>query len=328
MKYTRIDYFYDCNIIQSFAPIIKTAEETPSYISSIIHEVGSYFAGKVNGDITPSKVINFMSPAVIYQLFSFFNMKWIGVIAGLLTQMFHVDVSSILSKVISGIRSLVSTGASTSSDSIKSVIESAFSGISITANFTEDQLIKLAYGKYDESTLSKVTDAIKDAFGGSRASIGQRIFSIFKTAITWFFMTALSALGFMVAGDAIGSFIKKFVPSAGSMLSSVKDSVTGILPSSKSDSTESSFENKNGWVENIQNNKNNIINLVLDYVSDKYKDADESKVSKSPMFIGIVKSIIDFNRGTPNYKFVLIPNNFKSPDDIADRIMSSLKEQK
>lgn len=328
MKYTRIDYLNDCNIIQSFAPIVKTAEETPSYVSSLISQVGSYFSSKVSGDITPSRIINFMSPAVIYQLFSFFNMKWIGLVAGLLTQMFNVDVSAILSKVISGIKSLVASGASTSSSEVKSVIDSAFSGFSITANLTEDQLIKLAYGKYDESTLSKVTDAIKDAFGGSRASIGQRIFSIFKTAITWFFMTALSALGFMVAGDAIGSFIKKFVPSAGSMLSSVKDSVTGILPTGKPDSTESNFENKNGWVENIQNNKNNIINLVLDYVSDKYKDADESKVSKSPMFIGIVKSIIDFNRGTPNYKFVLIPNNFKSPDDIADRIMSSLKEQK
>ena len=71
-------------------------------------------------------------------------------------------------------------------------------------------------------------------------------------------------------------------------------------------------------------------------VVEKYKDIIHFVKSNAgryfltsiyPYIYSIVNHIKNNNLHTKNYMFVIIPKNFKSPDDIADTIMSSIEEK-
>jgi len=327
MKYTQTRYLRDYLIIEALSsfPITKTASvEEPSYLSTLVKGISSYVSNKFQGDITPSKVFNFLSPAIIYQIFSALNMKWIGVLAGLLTSVFKVDVASLVSKIISEIGSLIKQGTNISSDQISSIVDSIIPENVKTASM--EQLIKTAWGNsMKENTLLEAVDKLKNAFNlSSNQGLVSRLLTVLSSVLSWFFITFVTATGFLVAGDAVGSLVKKYLPN----IASPKEHI----PDDKSDKPEKSsikdmFKSNEGWTESIKNTRANIINLVLDYIEKKYPKADEVKIVNSPIFKAVVNHIENNNLHTKNYMFVIIPKNFKSPDDIADTIMSSIEEK-
>jgi len=322
--YNKINYLQDSLLLESLRneSINKYASES-SFLSSLVSGVSSYVSDKMNGEITAKKVINFLSPAIIYQMFSALNFKWIGIFVGILSSAFKVDFYEILNNICNQLKSIISSQSKATSSQISSIVKSAIPNLEKTSYLKYEEIIKQA--RYDEASLTKLTESFKNFFNGY-GNFSSKVFELLKSLFTWTFVTVFAATGFMVAGDVVNGMISKFTkPSTPSAQSTMPSSSTEDKTSFKSQMSSIFSEDNGGWTVNIKNTKDNIINLVLDYVANKYPNVNENKVVKSPVFIGVVRHILNANIGISNYNFVMIPNNFKSPDEIADLIMSSLK---
>lgn len=328
--YNQFTYLSDLITIKSLCNINKTASEEPSFVSGIAGYVKSLFDKEFQGGVTTDKFIKFLSPALIYQIFQALGFGWFSKLAGLLAAVFGVDLAPIFSRIISEIKSALSSGGKLASSQINSIVESALPQTLKTAKTNYEGIIKYArgYGKEEESVLKGIYESVKN-MGDSRMTVGEKIFGLLRSVLSWTFVTVLWAGGFLIAGDVVNSLLSKYTGFSPKDMFSGKSSpsnsgATGTsgTPSSNSPSVE---YHSDGWVEDIVNNENNIINLLLDYVEEYYPKSDEAKIVNSRTFKGIVKHIMNANFSTKNYKFVAIPNNFHSRKDIADRIMSGVK---
>jgi hypothetical protein len=313
--YTKITYLNDLITIKSLSEIKKTADAS-DYVGQLASYIKNLFGNQFPNGVDAQSFLKFLSPAIIFQIFKSLGFKWIAGLAGLLASVFGVDLSQIITTIISGIKSLVSSGEKLSSEQVNSVVESAIPQTLKTARINYDKIVKLAY----KEDYTGVLAAIKQ-LGEKHVSVGTKIFGLLRSVLSWTFVTMLWAGGFLIAGDVVSSFLGKFIKMDKSSLNPFTSN-----PSSNNSSQSTYVEkHSDGWTENIVNNKTNIINLILDYVEEYYPKADESKIIKSPVFIGIVRHILLANSGTVGYKFVMIPNNFSSKKEIADKIMDSLK---
>jgi len=326
--YNQFTYLSDLITIKSLSNINKTASEEPSFVSGIAGYVKSLFDKEFQGGVTTDKFIKFLSPALIYQIFQALGFGWFAKLAGLLAAVFGVDLAPIFSRIISEIKSALSSGGKLASSQINSIVESALPQTLKTAKTDYEGIIKYArsYGKEEESVLKGIYESVKN-MGDSRMTVGEKIFGLLRSVLSWTFVTVLWAGGFLIAGDVVNSLLSKYTGFSPKDMFSGKSSPSSSGNSGvNTPSSNSSVEyHSDGWVEDIVNNQDNIINLLLDYVEEYYPKADEAKIVNSRIFKGIVKHIMNANFRTPNYKFVSIPNNFHSKKDIADRIMSGIK---
>lgn len=315
MKYNNLDYLSDYLLVQSFSSLQKNASE--GFFDNFKNEIINSAPKDMDS------LIKFLQPAIIYQIITkLTGARWVGVAIGLLVSAFKIDLSSIFQKICSGIKDLVSSGFKPTQEQIADLIDSHMPEMTKTSmvinkfafiNFTKDQ-----------------TTALESLFGNLSKSLNSygifsKLVSILWAFLRFFFITSLSAGGFMVGSAAI----KALMPGSNSGDSSKTEQLSmpkspGNKSTDYSGKSELEEVHDKGWIINRTNNKTNIENFVMDAVQKYYKISDND-LMKSNMFNSIVEHIENHNSSTKGWRVFSIPKNYKSEKDIADRIKKDLQ---
>lgn len=322
MKYTKLDYLNDYMLVSSFyfeknAQVALT-EDLKTTLEKLILD-------KIDKTNLTQSTINFLSPAIIYQILSTLTgKKWIGVAIGLLITVFKVDVYGILGKICNELKQLISSGTKITEEKVTQIVDSHISQIK------KEGMHKVAFdfSKEQQTALSEFAKTLTG--GSSRYGIFSKLISIFGGLLRFFFITSLTATGFLVAGNAIRSML----PSSTTQTNLVPTTEEKIdLPKSKKpeqikDKEESSignfFKKKKEWVIGKPNTKNNIENFVVSCVQENYPSLSRDKITKAKSFNVVVEHIEDYNYSIPGWNMFFIPSNFKSEKDIADIIKKDI----
>lgn len=313
MKYTNLDYLNDYILVSSHCSLTKTAGE------GFFDDIKDQIINAVPKD--GKSLTNFLAPAVIYQLItSLTGAKWFGAVVGILVTTFKIDVASILGKMCDQIKDLISSGVSLTKDKIADIVDSNLPQMSKTSS-----LDKLAFNFSKEKETALGEFAEKLLSGNSRSGIFTKVISLFGSFLRFFFITSLTAMGFLAAG----SVIRSIIPTSKNENQSQSTSPTSTSsPTQKEDNSEKwsdkVFNRPKEWVIERTNNKTNIENFVLDSVQKYYPSLKDEELIKSPAFKAIVKQIQNHNYSTSGWRMFVIPSNWKSEKDIANAVKNDL----
>lgn len=315
MKYTRVNYLSDYIVVQSFSNLTKRAED--GFFENFKDEI-------IKAAPKDAKSLgNFLAPAFIYQIItSLTGSKWVGTIIGILISVFKIDVMSILGKICEEIKQLVSSGVGLTEDKIASIVDSHMPATTKTSELIYNKIaLSYSYSKEESNALAEFANRLSKSY--THSGIFNKLISLLWTFLRFFFVTSLTAGGLLVGGAAFKALFLKSNPENSSEEKPV-DLPTTKQNKSMETPAASELDQKDNWVVNKTNSKENIEAFVFNCTKKYYSNLKDQEIKNSNMYKSIVKHISDHNFDTKGWRMFFIPKNYKSEKDIADRIKKDI----
>jgi gas vesicle protein len=345
-KNKAINLYVDALIIQAaFGDEVITKKAEGEFVASLISSVKDYVNAHIDPNDKVGSVVNLLAPGAFSTLVSslFPSLKWLSFIFGLAMRIFNIDIASVLKNISSDIKSLIYGGKEISSDHVDNIVTSHFSAVppatqedaerflkSSHIRIREAKLIKLALININDQLIknSKSADTISSFILGKRNTV-----NLLAKAIGWIIKIILASAGLMMAGDAVNALLGKSSAFTGTLqhgkpIDTTKSKQTRFkVNTSYSDiakNTKSSV-----WVENISPSRNNIINLVLDFMEEVYPETKDfnNEAMSTPGFQVIVDEILDYNEANQNRQITYIPKAFDTKKRLVDMFIDQVAEK-
>lgn len=342
---SEIKFYTDTMIIEALLSDDKFYKKADGSISQLTDSVKNYVSNHIDPEDRTGSLLNMLAPGAISILFKSMGLGKIGLLFGLAASVFHIDVKSILSSIYDGIKSLLSSGKQVTSTQVDTLVNSTIQAhntestdqpqietVSMQQQLKDAKLLKLALISYEKD----IINLEKNANFTVLASRKGKTLDILGRVLSWIFKIALSAAGFMVAGDAVNKLLGR--PNAfDNTIQKGKPVEQAAVPSAPS-STQSKFPLKpgfvdtrynvgnNNWIEKVNNSKSSIENMIIAFAKEIYQGLDnqDSAIRSSSQFQNVVEDITWYNHSAAGDPIVFIPKNFVSKKQLVDSFIDQV----
>lgn len=322
MKNKDIEFFTDVFIVDSFLSDGRFTKQ--AQMGGIIESIKGYVSSHIKPGEEASSVLSILAPMGVTALLAVVGKTWWGLLFGILTSMFHIDVQAIFSSIYDKIKPMIMGGNKVNQTEIESIVTSAVNNgmgsdsekkASLDKQLRDISLLKVAI----ENPLVKTS-------GISKSTVGSLFGKILKTV----FIGVLGAGGLLIAGDAVNAVVGRPSAFTGTLEQgkstmpepsgqSVQSKQTKFKQKTSYSNTEMNSSSEN-WIENVTNNKASIEDLVVRFANEVY-DGLQSKtadIKSSPAFQAVVYKIQWYNQASSGAPLIFIPKMFSTKKSIVD----------
>ena len=326
------------------------------FVQDLLAKAKDYFSHQIDPKNPAGSVIDILAPGALWLMFQSFGIgKW-GFLLGLLMDVFHVDVSGMLTSLWNKVKELVSGGGKVSSGQIDAATDSTVQEFNKPPTAEEEQIgmqalkqrqtpteqssaddkiiysslellddarmFRLALINYEAQTLRLTKEGFDKTAGffGTTKSKGTNILA---KIFGWVIKLALASAGLMVAGDVANEALGR--PSALSgTYQRGQDTPSAPAAPSTPRSTQTKFKSKGDSplpaTLPMVNNEQNIESFLVQITKDVYSDLDgkESFIINSPAFQAVKDNIAWFNIHNKGSAVTFLPGMFKSKKQLVD----------
>jgi hypothetical protein len=328
------------------------------FVSDLLEKVKEYFSSQINPNQPVSSVLRVLAPGALWMFLSAIGLgKW-GFLLGLLMDVFHIDVGSMLTSMYDKVKGMISGGKKVSSEEVDAATETVaqehatpgtvqqvqqapqaiqqlkekHQGVSEANDHVtysslhlmhDAKLIRIALINYENQYMRLTKEAFLGIgeYNSSKAKGSSLLAKIFG----WIVKLALYSAGLMVAGDVVAAIFG--MPSA----------LTGNYHGSKENETESaqvappaykSTQTKfplkgdaplpSSWP--LVNTPSNIENMLIQFAKDTYSglDGKEDIMRNTPSFDAVKDNINWFNIHNPGSAVIFLPKTYTSKKSLVD----------
>lgn len=363
MTYTssEISLYVDAMIIDAIVEepsIIKEAGAS-EVIMSLVGKVRDYIASKIRPDHKAEDLLNLLAPGVISTVFSIFGKTWIGILFGLATSVFKINIGGIVLSLYNTVKSLISGGKQTTSSEVDSAVADAVKSNAQPLSSEDEAKAIQTLEQNKNSTASDVGRRLRDARAVKLAMVTYRdnqenihkvagllsfgglqgkIIGILITLFGYVFKIALSAAGFMVAGDVINSYVGKaqgLLPSfTGTSTSSppISPPVTSTQTRFKLNPSYKDIRHNTGdatWAEGFMNTTEGISDMLVQFTKEVYVGLNDlgDFIKSMPTFKSLVNGIETFNSSAAGSSVVFIPRGYTTKKQLVDLFIDDVAEK-
>ena len=336
----RIKLLEDALIIEAIFAEPKF-HKNASVVDSLENYVKNYFSAKISEGHPIEDILSLVTPTLVLEICSAMGFPFIGAIAGLLMNVFDVNVGSLVEDV----KSKVKNNKKISETDLKASVDKAAQNaeeqsseekaeddvIDYNEKFSSKELIhhakmlKLAYIDFEHQNLRLVKDEfdIKQSNFYKLASIKGKSSSLLIKIVGFIIKTILKSAGLLVVGDMIRHVMGK--PPA--HLSPESKQQLGISPHV---STQKKYPPKSDDAIppsiNESNTPSNIENILVQFVKDAYSglDGKENLIKSNPKFDRIKRQVILYNERNEGYSVIYMPSFWKTKKEMADTFIDDV----
>lgn len=322
--------------------------------------VEQYFSSKIDKDNKVDSVFNLLAPALMVKLFGW---KW-GLIMGLMTSVFHIDVGGLLMSIVNKVREMVGDGKKPITQAqLESVVQQSaqefskstpeeaetgyqaalqqkqtaqaddgmvFSSVDLLHEAKMTKLALIAY-EYENMRLMKepfqkiaAPPAWMNMFGGAKAQKTSLLARIFG----WVIQIALVAAGIMVVGDVINVGLGRPNSLSGTYQAGQETSQPATATS-----TQTKFKPKGdaplpkNWP--LVNTPENVESMLIGFTKDVYDglEGKENLIRSSIGFQNVKEKIDWYNVHNPGSSVIFLPRIFSTKKQLVDTFIDSVAAQ-
>lgn len=329
-------------------------------VSDLLDRMKEYFGEHIDKSKPTESVLNLLAPGTLWMVLRGVGLgKW-GLLIGLLLEVFHVDVTGLISTLWTEVKTMLATHGKLSSEQIDGAVNSAIAAhndpgseeeaqqgyqalkqnpelakgeegladdkvYSSAELLKETRMISLAMIAYEDQKMRLTKQA--DFFGSYNKSKAKGT-SLLARILGFVFKVALASAGLMVAGDLINKFLGR--PNAIDRTYQAGESETATAPVSVSHSTQTKFPFKGdaplprSWP--LMNNPSNIESMLVQFAKDTYSglDGKEGLITSSPAFQAIVQQIDWFNIHNKGSAAIFLPPSYSSKKQVVDSFIDDV----
>jgi hypothetical protein len=342
---TEISFYIDTLLVETVLaePVLY---KKAGFMSDVLSRVKEYFESKIDKEHPVESVLNLLAPAGISFLFRAIGFGKFGMLLGLLTSVFHINVAGMVESLYGKVKEMLGSGNKVSSSQIDQAVSSTVEEHSTPATSQEAQegyqamqqgetapaedgkfsslellhdakIINLALIEYERQTmrLTKTADfsSFFKIFSGKKAE-GT---TILGSILGWIFKLALTAAGLMVAGDVVNKILHR------------PNSFDGNYQAQNpNNSTTTATQTKYHPIGDaplprdfpLTNTPDNIGNMIVQFAKDTYSglDGKEDLIRNTPGFQVIKQKIAWANVYNPGSATIIIPSVFTSKKQLVD----------
>lgn len=329
--------------------------KTAGFVQDLLGKVKDYFSHQIDPKNPVGSVIDVLAPGALWLLFNSLGIgKW-GALLGLLMNVFHVDVSGMLTSLYNKVKEMISGGKQVSSADVDAASKSTAMEFSKPPSAEEEaqgmqtlqhakppgesaaddqkvysslellddaRMFRLALINYEDQMFRLTKDSvIKTAgiFGNTKA----KGTSLLATIFGWVIKLALASAGLMVAGDVANEMFGRPSALSGTYQRGQEssESAPAVAPPH---ATQTKFPSKGdaplpGTIPMV-NDPANIENFLVQITKDTYGglDGKENFIRNSPAFQAVKDNIVFFNIHNKGTSITFLPGLFKSKKQLVD----------
>lgn len=312
---SEVSFYVDTLIVETLLSdggLSKTAQ-AGSIVSGLIDKVKNYFGSHVDPNDKAGSVLNILAPGVISMTFKAMGLGWLGLLFGLATNIFHINIAGILESIYGKIKSMITGDKQVTSAQVNEAVQSSVQ--EHTKPATEEEanqaaqlmdkkstsqllrdarFLKLAMVEYDtlnSGLLKEAAPSFLSMFSSRKSTTA----NLLTKVLMWIFKVALASAGLMVAGDVINKFLGRPNALDGSMqggkptgtpspgLFSAPEPAPAApanvakqtrFPVSPSYKPSTKNVGGNNWTESVSNDKASIDAMLVQFAKDVYQGLD------------------------------------------------------
>ena len=328
------------------------------FVQDLLAKAKDYFSHQIDPQNPVKSVIDILAPGALWVLFQSFGIgKW-GFLLGLLMDVFHVDVSGMLTSLWNKVKEMISGGNKASSQQVDAATESTVQEFNKPPSAEEEQQgmqalkqrqeqpsTNLADDKVIYSSLELLDDArmfrlalinyevqalrlTKEGFDKTAGFFGatkSKGTNILAKIFGWVIKIALASAGLMVAGDVANEALGRPSALSGTYQRGQESSTPASTPAPAAPrSTQTKFPSKGDSPLPASlpmvNNEQNIENFLVQITKDVYSglDGKENIIRNAPAFQAVKDNIAWFNIHNKGSAITFLPGMFKSKKQIVD----------
>jgi len=351
---SEISLYVDAMIIEAIVDdptIIKEAGAT-EVIMSLVGKVKDYIKSKIRPGHESEDVLNLLAPGTISLIFSLFGKTWIGILFGLATTVFKINIGGIIMSLYNTVKSLVSGNQQITSAQVDSMVSDAIKSNSEPMS-PEDEIKAMEAAEAKKSAASNVGRSLREArdvklamiaykdnpenfnkvaFGGLQS----KIVNILTTLLRYVFKIALGSAGLIVAGEAILSYIGKatnlFPSTTGPSSPPATQTYTSTQTRFKLNPAYKGTKYNVGettWAEGFVNNTGGISDMLVQFAKEVYDGLSglENFIKSLPTFQALVNGIETFNSSAAGSSVVFIPRGYTTKKQLVDLFIDDVAEK-
>lgn len=237
---SQISFYVDTLLVEAVLADPKFYKKG-GVVSDLLDSFKSYFSAHINPETPVTSVLNMLAPGVMWALMNSLGLgKW-GLLLGLLTDVFHVDVLGLLKSLHNKVRDMISGGQKVSSSQISEAatataqefsqpatpqeIQSGYLSLQQRQNSApqtesaqsddgkvysslellhDAKMLSLALVNYEHQKMRLTKEAINfGSFSNAFSGTRAKSTSLLARIFGWIITIALSAAGLLVAGDVV-----------------------------------------------------------------------------------------------------------------------------
>lgn len=352
---TEVSFYVDSLIVETLLSdesLVKTAQ-SGGVFSQLIEKVKSYFSNHIDPNDKSGSLLNMLAPGALAVIFKSLGFGWLGALLGLAMNVFHVDVSGMLSSMWNKLKSVISGDKQTTSDKVDEIVESSIQEYNKPATesdatkalqlieeksasqlLRDAKLLKLAMVEYQKMDKT-AGPSFLSMFSGRKSNT----LNLLGKVIGWIFKIGLSSAGLLVAGDVVNKFLGRpnaidntiqqgkpiAAPSAPAVPTIVSKQTKFPVKPTYADEKKNINSN---WVESVSNDEASISSMLVQFAKDIYSglNGKEAHITTSPAFQVIRDRIVTYNRASAGDAMVFIPKYFSSKKQIVDMFIDDVAE--
>jgi hypothetical protein len=297
-----------------------------------------------------------LAPGALWLLFQSIGIgKW-GFLLATLMDVFHVDVSGMLTSLWNKVKEMIGGGQKTSSAAVDAATESTVQQFNDPATPQEEQqgmtilkqkqnptensasdhkvysslellkdarMFRLAIINYEAQTLRLTSEGF-DKTAGFFGSTKSKGVSLLGKIFGWIIKLALASAGLMVAGDVANEVLGRPSALSGTYQRGQESQNEGTRSSTPPRATQTKFPFKGDsplpQSFPLVNNDSNIENMLVQFTKDTYSglDGKEIFIRNSPAFQAVKDDISFFNVHNPNSAAIFLPKHYRTRRALVD----------
>jgi hypothetical protein len=356
-KNSEIDFYLDIMILEAIFSddkMVKNASVGGDIVSKIREYFGSKFDTPEAKEDKAGTFINLIAPRAISVLFKSLGFGKIGMLLGLMTSIFHVDVNSILHSIWEKFKQALGSKEKLSSGDVDNIVQSSVQEHDKPASekdlaalppqtlskfqmLDEARRFKMVLSMYEQNiTLNKTAfdfGKLLPKFMQSKSTHT----SMFSTVLSTIFKIGLTAAGLMVAGDVANKLLgrKNDIDGKNGPTESAPSSnpapVMHVATQTRFKANPSVQDSKHGstWSIQVTNEPSAISALLVKFAKEVYSGLDglESVITSSPHFQAVLNDIVWYNHNAKGDPVIFIPNYFTSKKSIVDYFIDEVAQK-
>lgn len=345
-----LQFYLDTLVIQAAFGDEKLRKQAEGDAAdSLISAVKGYIGSKINPDDKVGSIVNILAPGAVTLMLRSLGLGWLSFVAGVVMNVFHVDVNSIIQSILSSILPKIKEGGKFTADEIQKTVESAFApDANKEPSATEvEQLQNQAFTVREallyrfameqacsEYSITKNAGIFDLGRAGKKGSV-----TLLSKAVKWIFMVVLTSLGLMVAGDAVNKVLGRPNSFDGTVQNGKPlEQSTAPAPSTSKQTRFKQNPNYNNktlnsgsatWVESVPPNQSSISALVLSWMNEVYEETSQYNniATGTAGFNNVVQEILDYNSGNQSGRMTYIPRMFSTKKQAVDIFIDQVAEK-
>lgn len=334
-----ISFYVDTLLVETV--LTERFYKKAGVISDALSGAKEYLESKIDKNHPTTSVLNLLAPAGISMLFSVIGFGKFGLLLGLLTTVFHVDVVSMVKSLYEKVKEMLGSGRKISHNQVDRAVNTVIQEHSTEATTQEAEkgyealqqrqqapinkvysslelmydakIMSLALIEYEKQNMRLIKDAAPISFLKNFSGTKVRGTSLLGRILGWIFKFALTAAGLLTVGAVIDHFM------GGSSTSSSNTPASTALTST---------QNKYHFIGDaplpreisITNTPDNIGNMIIQFAKDTYAglDGKENLIQNTAGFKIVKQKIVWTNLYNRGSSTVMIPPVFTSKKQLVD----------